>query len=191
GLHPREERAGRDGREGRPSSHGPRRTTVLAGAGATAVALAAAVTALAIAPGSGPPKAHHDSSGRGAGSHGPTAGGSSPTTSTTQPAVVLPSSQDATLASFSVPAGSFTVRLQATGPCWVEERPTPGGPVVWEGTLAPGQSRSLSASGTLWLRVGDAANAQLSLDGHPVRFDAGGPVPYDFAFTSVGASSSA
>jgi len=109
----------------------------------------------------------------------------SPTTTTTAP-LVVPVGASQGGAAYVVARSSFSVTVAVSGgPCWLEERSSASGPVLWQGTLTAGQVRQFSASGGLWLRLGDAVNATVRVDGDPVRFDAGGPgQPYNLSFST-------
>ncbi len=95
------------------------------------------------------------------------------------------SSNAAGTLAYSVGTGTFAVVMKDTGsgPCWVEELPSPTGAVAWEGTLYPGQVRVLaSIGGSLWVRAGDPVNLSMSVGGRPVSFSAAGGVPLNFYF---------
>lgn len=184
---PQAAESGEDPQSWRPrsgsSSRGPRpprgRTAVLAGAGATVAAVAAVtVVVVALMPGG------HAKSPSGSNVTSPTAPSS---TTTTAPPTLIPTSRSATLSNYVVASSNFTVSLQASGPCWIEARSSSTGTISWQGTLQGGQSKSFVGQGSLWLRLGDAKNASLTVNGEPVSFQSPGAVPYDLSFTSSAA----
>jgi hypothetical protein len=82
------------------------------------------------------------------------------TTSTTGPrAMAAPVSAPGSL-TYTVAAGT-TVKVTATGACWMEARPRQGGPVTLEKTLAPGQSQTFTAP--VWIRFGDPTMIQATV----------------------------
>lgn len=90
-------------------------------------------------------------------------------------------------ATYQVPAQNFTVVMAATsGPCWTEYSATANSPILSEGTLTPGQTKTIQAKGVLWIRVGNAGNVALTVNGAPVAVpNAAGSQPYDFSFNST------
>lgn len=77
------------------------------------------------------------------------------------------------------PAAAAPVRLVLTaalGESWVEARAgSPTGPLLYQGTLAGGQTVRLS-SRRLWVRLGAASNLALTLNGKPADPDLHGTV---------------
>jgi hypothetical protein len=108
----------------------------------------------------------------------------SPTTTTTPPQV-QPTSATSSTAAYVAPATAYTVALQAIGPCWVEATQMSTGNVVWTGTLASGQTRSIPAAGSLFLRLGAADDVTVSLNGEQVLLPAGFQSPFDMRFEST------
>ena len=101
------------------------------------------------------------------------------------PAQVHASSSTATTADYGAPATGYTVALRATGPCWVEATAASTGDVVWTGTMTPGQTRSVPATGSLILRLGAPENVSVTLNGSPVVLPSGYQSPFDMKFTSA------
>jgi hypothetical protein len=115
----------------------------------------------------------------------------SKSSSTTVPPTTVPppqvhaSSSTSTTADYGAPATSYTVALQATGPCWVEATAAATGDLVWTGTMTPGQSRSVPATGSLILRLGAPEDVNVTLNGTPVVLPTGYQSPFDMRFTSA------
>jgi cytoskeletal protein RodZ len=98
----------------------------------------------------------------------------SPTASTT------PVSDNGSLAVYASGRDQFAVLLQATdAACWVQVRASEGGPVLYEGTLQPGQSQPFDATHTLWVRVGNLGHANLLVDGAPLVLPNKPSFPYN------------
>ena len=104
---------------------------------------------------------------------------------TTTPPQVQPTSSTAITADYGAPATGYTVGLQATGPCWVLATTPSTGAVVWTGTLAAGQTRSIPATGNLLLRLGAANDVSVTLNGEPVVFPTGFHSPFDMSFQAT------
>jgi hypothetical protein len=149
---------------------------------AVVVALAVVVgLALAFAPPRHPAAASHRTTTRSKTTIG---GTRSPTTTTTAPGV-RPTSATSSTAAYVAPSTGYTVALRATGPCWVEATETSTGNVVWTGTLASGQTRSIPASGNLFVRLGAADDVTVSLNGEQVTLPSGFQSPFDMSFQST------
>jgi Domain of unknown function (DUF4115) len=101
---------------------------------------------------------------------------------TPAPAVVAPVAFDGTTAKYTAPAESFTVVLDAVGPCWVEVRRGPTGAALYAGSLGAGTQKRFDANGALWIRVGFSPNLKVSLNGVAVTIpgDRGQPVNLSF-----------
>jgi hypothetical protein len=108
-----------------------------------------------------------------------------PHTTVTAPPEVQPTTSAPGSASYAAPSTGYTVALRATGPCWVEATATSTGDVVWTGTLATGQSQSIPATGSLFVRLGAANDVGVTLNGEPVLFPTGFQSPFDMTFTST------
>ncbi len=107
----------------------------------------------------------------------------SSTTSTTQATQLSAVSTSSSGADFQVNSSALTVVLHASAPCWVEESSTPYGKIVWDSTLAAGQSYTITTTAPLWLRTGNVGVLSLNVNGLPVAFSAA-PGPYNFTFTA-------
>jgi hypothetical protein len=103
----------------------------------------------------------------------------------TVPPEVRPSTSTADTAAYSAPSNTYTVGLQATGPCWVEATETSTGNVVWTGTLASGQTQSIPATGSIVLRLGAANDVSVTLNGEQVLLPVGFHSPFDMSFAST------
>ncbi len=97
-------------------------------------------------------------------------------------AVALVSSSS-TGAVYDVAGGAHTVLLQvASQPCWVADASSSSGPIVWDATLSPGSSYTITwQGGPLWLRMGNSGVLSVSVNGTPVHFTAP-PGPYNLTF---------
>lgn len=107
-----------------------------------------------------------------------------PSSTTTTVAAVSLVSSNATDATYRVAMPSYTVALTSDpGPCWVEVRSGGAtGPMVWAGLLGAGQTKTVPASGPLWVRVGFEANISISVNGASVQKTTPTPNPYNFTF---------
>ncbi|MBV8981126.1 MAG: helix-turn-helix domain-containing protein [Acidimicrobiia bacterium] len=111
--------------------------------------------------------------------------GPSPAPSDTAPPqaatfTATPVSDTGSLATYVTGAGHFSVVVQATdAACWLQVRAAPSGPVVFEGTLQPGQAQPFDANGTLWVRLGNLGHAALQVDGTPLTLPNKPSFPYN------------
>jgi hypothetical protein len=87
-------------------------------------------------------------------------------------------------ATYAAPAAPYALRIDATGLCWVMATEAPG-QVLWTGTMSAGQSRTLTATGNVDLRLGAASDVDVALDGTPVQLPAGFQSPFDMVFHST------
>ncbi|MBV9410926.1 MAG: helix-turn-helix domain-containing protein [Acidimicrobiia bacterium] len=95
-------------------------------------------------------------------------------------ASTTPVSDNGSLAVYTAGRDQFAVMLQATdAPCWVQVRASQGGPVLFEGTLQPGQSQPFDATRTLWVRLGNLGHANLLVDGESLVLPNKPSVPYN------------
>ena len=62
--------------------------------------------------------------------------------------------------------GSPSVTLAATSDSWIEVRTQMGAPIIWNGTLAAGQSKTYPAP--VWIRTGNPAALTVTADGTPL-----------------------
>jgi len=95
---------------------------------------------------------------------------------------LTPAVETADTATYRAPPAPYTVVLDASGSCWVLATDTATGTVLWTGTMAGGQSRSLSASGDLAVRLGAASDVRVSMDGTPVQLPSGFQSPFTMTF---------
>ena len=107
----------------------------------------------------------------------------STTTTTTTPSptttVVGAVTQTAAGYEYQVAGKVVSAVLSTSGSCWVEVRDgSANGPAVFEATLTSGSTKTFSAPGGLWLRLGAPRSVQLSLQGQSVALPAVGG-PYD------------
>lgn len=103
-------------------------------------------------------------------------------TTTTVPSFLAPSSSNYLGASYPAPTGSYSVVVSVTsGACWVAQSTAAGAVISWEAVLQAGQSRTISTTGPLWIRVGNSTVATLSINGVPLHFTSK-PGPYNFTF---------
>jgi cytoskeleton protein RodZ len=85
-------------------------------------------------------------------------------------------------ATYSVGRPQFSLVLETSGSCWVQLRSGQSGPVVFEGTLAAGDSKTFPAQGPLWLRVGNAAALAVRVDGTTVTMPHDPGMVYNLLF---------
>ncbi len=87
-----------------------------------------------------------------------------PTTTTAPPKPATLVSSGGGSATYQLTSPSASIVVHASGPCWIEVRAgSPGGQVIYEGTLAAGQQSSVT--GPAWIRLGDPPNVSVSVDG--------------------------
>jgi hypothetical protein len=127
---------------------------------------------------------HHSQGG-----HAPTRPGTS--TTTTAPSQIAPvsASSTGTTATYSVPNASFTVLIAATAPCWVDVTTVATGATVWTGTLQPGGTQSVPATGATTVELG-ATGVALAVDGTPVVFPAPMHSPFVATFQPAASGTS-
>lgn len=174
-------------RRDRPPTERRRHRVLAAAAGLIVVAGGAAVGVQQLGgPGASSTRVHAAAPVPAGGSGRPT----SPSTSrsaptTTAPPALAATSTTATEAVYTVTAGSVHVSLSASAPCWVELRTgSPSGPVAYEGTLPAGANQTFSAGGGLWMRLGDPAGVQVTINGAVVSLPAAAN-PYDITVTGA------
>jgi hypothetical protein len=103
-----------------------------------------------------------------------------PTVPPTSTASTTPVSDNGTLAVYATGRDHFAVLTQATdAPCWMQVRSGPGGAVLFEGTLQPGETRPFYAAGTLWVRLGNLGHATVLVDGAPLVLPNKPSFPYN------------
>jgi hypothetical protein len=171
-------------RAGRRRGRGPRRGagSRLAPVVATVVVLGLVVgVALALAPGHHPPSSLH----RTTPPKKTSSRVSHSVTTVPPPPVVQPTASTASTAAYTAPSTGYTVALKATGLCWVEATEVSTGTVVWTGTLQLGQTRSIPATGSLFLRLGAANDISVTMNGEQVVMPTGFHSPFDMQFQST------
>ncbi|HET9061420.1 MAG TPA: RodZ domain-containing protein [Acidimicrobiales bacterium] len=116
----------------------------------------------------------------------PSTTASSPPASTT----TTPPARPASLVSATAGSATYQLRsphasivVKASGPCWIEVKAgSPQGQVVYEGTLAAGQTSSVT--GPAWIRLGDPPNASVAVNGTRMHVPGSeAAVPIDLQFT--------
>ncbi|HXQ43964.1 MAG TPA: RodZ domain-containing protein [Acidimicrobiales bacterium] len=135
--------------------------------------------ALALSPSHHPPTATHHRSGA---THPSSVHKSHPQTTLAAPPQVRPTTSTSATASYGTPSTTYSVGLQATGPCWVEATEASTGRVVWTGTLASGQTQAIPATGNLLVRLGAANDVSITLNGEQVILPTGFHSPFDMTF---------
>jgi cytoskeleton protein RodZ len=85
-------------------------------------------------------------------------------------------------ATYAVGRPQFALVLETTGACWVQLRSGQTGPVVFQGTLAAGESRTFPGQGPMWLRVGNAAALAVRVDGSTVTMPHDPGLVYNLLF---------
>jgi hypothetical protein len=85
-------------------------------------------------------------------------------------------------ATYSVGRPQFSLVLETSGSCWVQLRSGQSGPVVFEGTLAAGDSKTFPAQGPMLLRVGNAAALAVRVDGTTVTMPHDPGMVYNLLF---------
>jgi cytoskeletal protein RodZ len=103
-----------------------------------------------------------------------------PTTPPSSTNSTTPVSDDGSVATYATGRDQFAVLMQATdAPCWVQVRSGPGGQVLFEGTLQPGENRPFDASRALWVRLGNLGHATVTVDGAPLVLPNRPSFPYN------------
>jgi hypothetical protein len=113
--------------------------------------------------------------------HTPPASQNTPAT-TTPPSTIstAPVSDNGSLAVYATGRPQFAVLMEATdAPCWLQVRAGQGGPVLFEGTLQPGENHPIDASGPLWVRVGNLGHATVLVEGTPLVLPNKPSFPYN------------
>jgi hypothetical protein len=110
-----------------------------------------------------------------------------PVTSNAPPAVTgsaavatTPVSDNGSLATYVTGTGHHSVLVQATdAACWIQVRAGSGGPVLFQGTLQPGQTQPFDATGPLWVRLGNLGHSSVQVDGTPLVLPNKPSFPYN------------
>ncbi len=102
-------------------------------------------------------------------------------TSTTKPPAVLSMvSSTSSAATYQAPNGTYTVAFATTGRCWIEVRSGgSSGAVTWAQTLTSGGSYSFSTQGPLWIQLGAAQLASVTVNGTALALPQGFSSPFD------------
>ncbi len=110
------------------------------------------------------------------------------TVSTNPPSIIEPTSSDSASATsyYTAPSGSYTVSIVASAACWTALKGTQYGPDVWARTLQPGESKTYSATGPLWVDLGASVGVAITLNGIPVALPPGHPDVYNLSFQPAG-----
>lgn len=115
--------------------------------------------------------------------HNPTpAAPNTPATTPGQSSTIAttPVSDNGSLAVYTTGRDHFAVLLQATdAPCWLQVRAGQGGPVLFEGTLQPGENHPVDSSGPLWVRVGNLGHATVLVEGTALALPNKPSFPYN------------
>ena len=112
-------------------------------------------------------------------------GGSSPSSAAT-PTSFSPVSANSSYATFDIPGGARTIVVSASQPCWVADSDSANGPLLWDETLPAGGSYTISSNASsLWIKVGNAHEFHMQVNGLPVSFSS---PPGVFAFDLVATS---
>ncbi len=172
----------------RGSGRGVARFARLAGAGVGLIVLVVlTVTVVSLAVGG----SSHSPSGRQNQATGGGAGRSSTLTTRAVPRTTTPSNQltalssDANGATYNSPtSGPYTLSFSTTGPCWLRVT-LADGTVMLEETLPGAATRSLKVPGPAEVRVGNAANVTVQVDGKPVVVPETAALPYNLTFQAA------
>jgi len=103
-----------------------------------------------------------------------------PTAPSSSTMAATPVSDDGSVAVYATGRDHFAVLMQATdAPCWLQVRAGQAGPVLFEGTLQPGENHPFDASGPLWVRVGNLGHANVLVEGTPLVLPNKPSFPYN------------
>jgi hypothetical protein len=117
-----------------------------------------------------------------------TSGGGSQSTggSSSTPSKYTPVSANSSYATYDIPGGARTIVVSASQPCWVADSDSANGPLIWDQTLPAGGSYTISSTASsLWIKVGNAHDFQMQVNGVPVSFSS---PPGVFSFNLVASS---
>jgi cytoskeletal protein RodZ len=103
-----------------------------------------------------------------------------PTTTTKPPTQLVATSSTAASATYSVSSTSYDVTITADGTCWVDATNVSSGSTVWTGTLQPGASQVIHATGAIHVELGRSI-AAMSAEDIPVIL----PSPMQAPFTAT------
>ena len=112
--------------------------------------------------------------------------GASGNSSSASPTSYTPVSSNASYATYDIPGGAKTIVVSASQPCWVADSDSANGALLWDETLPAGGSYTISSTAaSLWIKVGNAHEFQMQVNGVPVSFSA---PPGVYAFNLVATS---
>ena len=102
-------------------------------------------------------------------------------TTTTTPSTITAQSQNGQGATFAVPAGTSAYVLSVTAPCWVEYSTAPYGKILWDAVIQPGSTKTITATGPIWMRAGNSTALHISVNSVNVAVTTpSGPFNYTF-----------
>lgn len=109
-----------------------------------------------------------------------------PATTTTAPSFqVTAVSNDSSGAVYNAPTTDpYMLSFTTTGPCWVRVTDS-SGTIMFEKTLPTGSAQTLSVPGPVEMRVGNAANVAVQVDGKPVVVPYKVALPYNLTFQAA------
>ena len=108
------------------------------------------------------------------------------TTPTTVPPTVQPTAATPASATYTSPAGAYTVVLSASDLCWIMATDPDTGQVLWTGTMQAGQTQSLAGTGPMRVKIGAASVITMTLQGQPVALPSPFQSPFTATFTPAG-----
>jgi Domain of unknown function (DUF4115) len=169
-----------------------RRPRRLAGPAAAVAAVTVLIVVLIVTGLHSNPPAHHRSGGATvttAHSHAPPVRHqASTTTSTVPPVVSEPQGGTAHSATYQVATPSYSLALAATaGACWVEVTDTANGSVLFSGTLFPGQSHTIAATGPVTVIAGAPGSFAATVNGAAVTLPFGYQAPFTLTLRTAAA----
>ena len=116
----------------------------------------------------------------------PSSGSQSTSSSSSTPSKYTPVSANSSYATYDIPGGARTIVVSASQPCWVADSDSANGPLLWDQTLPAGGSYTISSTASsLWIKVGNAHDFQMQVNGVPVSFSS---PPGVFSFNLVASS---
>jgi hypothetical protein len=90
-------------------------------------------------------------------------------------------------ATYTVASSSYSLNLSATsGQCWIDATDAATGSVLYTGTLFPGQSHAISASGPVNVVAGAPIAFSATVDGAAVTLPFGFQAPFTLSFVPPG-----
>lgn len=107
------------------------------------------------------------------------------TSASTVPPSLQATTSSTTSADYPAPGSSYTLTLSASGACWILAEATSSGDVLWTGTLEPGQTQQIAATGSTSVRLGAAFDVSVSVNGVPVALPSDHGSPFDLDFQAA------